>query len=408
MGAPSAFPVTEPPRHPAPRLDRRERLEALAWLWAAVEPARPAPTPPSPDLWRDLPTLAEGHGLAALAIDAARARSTGMDPVVLEGLARLEDAAKRTVARGRRLADEQAALDAALDRAELPGVWLKGSWFSGEAVYPDPLLRPRADLDLYLPEALWGRAAAVLEGLGYRPAQRSWKHAVWLSADHQVVDLRGEHPSNPRPVELHPHLGEGFRGLRLDLDADAPRPPARRLSSGVALTHLAAHATVSMLERRLRLVQLLDLALLARRLAPEDEARTTMIGSRPGAARFLWPSLALTARLSPSPALQRLVAALEPGVAAPLRRWLDAQDVDLLSWPGRDDARRPLLEIPGIWPAGAAEQATVWRAILAPPPELLADRYPELAAEGRRTAMVLRHLGFTARQAARRWRQRPR
>lgn len=408
MGAPSAFPVTEPPRHPAPRLERRERLEALAWLWAAVGPECPPPPAPPPALWRDLPTLAEGHGLAALALTAARAGTTGLDGQALEGLARLEDAAARTVARGRRLAEEQAALDAALDRAELPGVWLKGSWLSGEAVYPDPLLRPRADLDLYLPEARWGRAATVLEGLGYRPAQRSWKHAVWLSADHQVVDLRGEHPANPRPVELHPHLGEGFRGLRLDLDADAPRPPARRLSPGVALTHLAAHATVSMLERRLRLLQLLDLALLGRRLAPADEATAATIGSRPGAARFLWPSLALTARLSPSPALQRLVAALETGVAAPLRRWLDAQDLDLLSWPGRGDARRPLLEIPAIWPTGAAEQATVWRAILAPPPELLADRYPELAAEGRRKAMVLRHLGFTIRQAAYRWRQRPR
>jgi len=408
MGAPSAFPMTGPPRHPEPVLTRRQRLDALTWLWAAATSDGPFGPDPEPELWIDLPTLAEGHGLAALTLGAAREHSGAADPRTRNGLVRLEDAAERTRARGRRLAGDQAALDAAFDRAGLPAVWLKGSWILEAGLYPDPSMRPRADLDLYLPEPLWDRAAPVLAGLGYRPAQRSWKHAVWLGADHQLVDLRGEHPANPRPVEVHPRLVEGFRGLRLDLDRDAPRPPDRRLPPGLALAQLAAHATVGMLERRLRLVQLLDLALLAGRLAPEELARVADIGRRPGAARFLWPSLALTAGLAPSPSLDSLAAGLAGRVATPLRRWLTVQDIDTLSWPGRRDARRDLLEIPAIWPRGPAEQAMVWRSILAPPPSSLADRYPELAAEGRRTAMFLRHLGFTFRQAARRWRQRSR
>ncbi|MBK7779986.1 MAG: nucleotidyltransferase family protein [Ardenticatenia bacterium] len=409
--APFSLPMTQLPRHPPTVLDGPARRALLSWLWAAAQPdpRRWPPAPPPPMAWSDLATLAEGHGLAAMVLEAAQAQADPAEALVSQGLARLMDAADRTLTRGRRLATEQATLEKALLRQGLPFAWLKGGWLTEASLYPDPAARPRADLDLFAPEPFWPGLAEVLQGLGYRAAQRSWKHAVWLNADHRVVDLRGEHPDNPRTVEVHAWLGEGFRGLRLDLSAEvAPLRPAQHLTRGLALAHLAAHTSVAMLERRLRLVQLMDLALLADQLRSEDLEQLRGIGSRRHAARFLWPSLALTARLAPAPALRQLVAALEPAVSGDLRGWLATQDVDGLSWPGRDAARRPLLEIPRIWPADHAELLTVWRSILLPPPELLADRYPELAAEGRHVAMFVRHLGFTLRRAVRRWRQRPR
>jgi hypothetical protein len=397
------------PRHPLPTLDRSGRQDLLAWLWwaAAARPQATRPAGLAPAQWRDLATLAEGHGLAAFVVAAAREWADTTDAAVVDGLARLEDAAARTLARGRLLAREQAALDEALRRRRLPFAWLKGGALIGTDLYAEPAARPRADLDLYLPEAFWPGATDALRALGYRAAQRSWKHAVWQNADHRVVDLRGEHPDNPRCVELHPWLGEGFRGLRLDLGwALYPLRPAHPLPPGLALAHLAAHATVAMLERRLRLVQLLDLATLAERLDDDALAQAAGIGARPGAARFLWPSLALTARLAPSPGLLRLLPDLASRASDRLRQWLAAEDLDRLSWPGRESAARSLLEIPRVWPETSAERLTVWRSILLPPPDLLADRYPDLAAEGRHGAMFIRHLGFTMALARRRWRRR--
>ena len=248
--APFSLPMTQLPRHPPTVLDGPARRALLSWLWAAAQsdPRRWPPAPPPPMAWSDLATLAEGHGLAAMVLEAAQAQSDPAEALVSQGLARLMDAADRTLTRGWRLATEQATLEKALLRQGLPFAWLKGGWLTEASLYPDPAARPRADLDLFVPETFWPGVAEVLQGLGYRAAQRSWKHAVWLNADHRVVDLRGEHPDNPRTVEVHAWLGEGFRGLRLDLSAEvAPLRPAQHLTRGLALAHLAAHTSVAQL-----------------------------------------------------------------------------------------------------------------------------------------------------------------
>lgn len=353
----------------------------------------------------DLPALAEGHGLACLV-------APRLSRILAEPERRaLHDAAARCRARDARLHRDQTALDAAIAARGLTHLWLKGAWLVG-ACYPPPACRPRADLDLLVPAGDLPAMADLLHTLGYRPTSQTWKHQVWLRPDNRsVVDLRGEHPDNPRPVELHGRLVEAFRGISLVLDADAALARGADALAGpcraLGMVHLCAHLTVDMLSRRARGMQLVDLARLAPRLDAEDWKRVCELGGGRHSARFVWPALALAARHAPAalPAgvLDELAGALRPE----LRAWLETVDLDALSRFGRKDRRRALLEVPSIWPIDGSERRRVWRAILWPGRWELADRYPSLSASRLWRLAQLRHLGFSARTLARRWRLRP-
>ncbi len=424
-GAPFSLPVAPLPealpRHPAPRLGPQGRRDLLTWLWRAAVGPLPDPLPlQAPAAWADLPALAEGHGLAALVLHEAERvvdRQGGRGPggraeqsAAAEGLARLSDAADRTLRRGGVLAEDLGRLEAAFVRAEVDALWLKGSHLLREGLYRPPAGRPMADLDVFVPPRHWPAAAGCLRALGYRTGARSWKHQLWRGEDHRVVDLRGEHPDNPRPVEVHGVLGEAFRGLSLTLDpagsSVADARPGRRLLPGAAFLLLAAHSTVSLLERRLRLVQLLDLLRLAARLVQQDWAWIGAHAAGPGRARFVWPSLAIVERLEPGCFPDAPFAAIAQACPLALRRWTIDQPLDSLCWPGSREARRAFLEMPRIWPIGLKEQARFWQTVLLPEPSRLADRYPDLAERGRVDLMFLRHAGFTWSQLRRRWQQR--
>ncbi len=64
---------------------------------------------------------------------------------------------------------------------------------------------------------------ALLERLGYQLIARSWKHLMLARPDGRgpIVSWEGEHPANPRGLDLHLRLGEQFWGLRYDLTSSA-------------------------------------------------------------------------------------------------------------------------------------------------------------------------------------------
>lgn len=360
------------------------------------------PPPGAARLWAALPALAEAHGLGAL----LAARLAPLAP--REPAQALADLAERTLARGRRLADESKLIAAAFNEAGLRYAWLKGAHLA-PLLYDPPAARPMADLDLWLHPGDASAAESLLLKLGYAPAGQSWKHRRYLRPDNRrVVDWRGEHPDNPRPVELHEALVESFRGIGLDLAAGSlPARPNDRLPQARVMAHLAAHAGVDALQRRLRLVQLVDLRRLAARLDPGDWDRLEALAGRPQAARFVWPGLFLAERwlgLALPPALgARLAAEVSPA----LRAWLDRAEPDALSVPGAESAPRALLEIARIWPLDAAEHLAYWRFVLWPSRAQLADRYPELAASAAWPLVYLRHGAYNGRRFLQRWRRRP-
>jgi hypothetical protein len=195
---------------------------------------------------------------------------------------------------------------------------------------------------------------------------------------------------------------EQFRGVAWELTGvmtAADLPPAARL-----LVHLAAHASTAALDRRLRLVQLVDIAVLGASLDPDGWRAVSVAVA--GRERFVWPALALAAAwlAAPIPAatLDRLGASVRPA----LRDWTAAASADALSREGRAVATRPLGEVFAVWPASMSERLRMARFIVWPSLDLLADRYERAGRLPGAARMRFDHLVYTARLAGRRFRRR--
>src|SRR6185369_3002469 len=150
----------------------------------------------------------------------------------------------------------------------------------------------------------------------------------------------GEHPNNPRSLDLHTRLAEYFWGIHYDLTQEAWADSAPRRLQGVEarvlgpttlLHHLTIHASSDALARRLRLLHLADIALVADKLDPADWDRIVVGAQRRGEQRLVYPALALTNRyypVVPAPTLH----ALRSGVPQALLQQLDSTSLDQLSF----------------------------------------------------------------------------
>ncbi len=131
---------------------------------AALADAR-ALAPATPDAWEMARRALYDEGIAALLHGAVAGR--GFFPAAIE--AELAAAYTTTAIRNTALLHELEAALAALGRANVPGLLLKGAALA-ETVYGDPGLRPMADCDLLVRPADLAAAQAALEAIGYRPA----------------------------------------------------------------------------------------------------------------------------------------------------------------------------------------------------------------------------------------------
>ncbi len=348
--------------------------------------------------WAALPSVAEAHGLAALTPIVEQAAP----PSAV--VAALRDLTTRTTSRSARLDLDRHALSTALESAAVPFKFLKGAWLAELGLAP--ATRPAADIDIYAPAEALASVHRALTPLGYRLSARAERHRTYVRRGNRaVVDARGEHPSNPRPVEVHPRVSENFRGIRLDL---TDRLPAGRVPMPIALgaAHVAAHATVDALGRKLRMVSLLDIAALARAMTGHDWARFEEQAASARVARFVWPALELAVANANAPVPDRVRENLAHFVGRPMAAWVSTLDVYAASRLGRADTKRAVGEIPAIWPISRRETAVVWRAILFPGRWDLADRYPRQAAGALWPLMYGRHAVYNARVLAARWRLR--
>lgn len=339
--------------------------------------------------------LAEAHGLAAAAPCAAAA---GAPPEVACALV---DLAARTAARAQRLQSDLATVrgsfrESGVRHAPLKAAWL---WEKGLAG-PD---RPAADLDFFVPATDMARAEAALRSLGYARVLLTRRHVVFVrDGNMEVVDSRGEHPDNPRPVELHPRLAESHRGIVLDLTHEVADVAIR---SAVAVVHLAAHASVDALNGKLRAIALLDVDRVAGSLGDSDWDDVMRLSANGHAARFVWPSLHLAVAETQASVPHSVMRELAANVRPALVSLVHDLDVDLASRAGAGDRRRTLAETLQIWPRTPGEHLTVWRHIVFPGTDVLAERWSD-SGEVSRGALVARHVRYSSRVLVRRWRQR--
>ena len=226
---------------------------------------------------------------------------------------------------------------------------LKGSALLALGVHGDGV-RPMSDIDLLVSPRQAEALAEVLQSVGYLPSYATRRHAVFLPVDQALPDTFGEHVDIPYRIELHQAIAEPLPVSQVDITARAwpaaAHPGTNAYASKAALfCHLLLHAAGGMRTNTLRFVQLVDLARLAPRLAPEDWSGLIRTGEH---AWWMYPVLRMVARSFPD-VIPADVLATTRAACPPLLRYA-RHDLARVSWtnlsipalPGYEWARTPL------------------------------------------------------------------
>ena len=262
----------------------------------AAELGDPAAAPPawSELEWRLAPAVAAIHGISPLL--AAVLRWQG--PPAWASF--LVEQRRHTLLRQQRIEELLATIDERSRSAGIAIIALKGAALRLAGVYAADE-RPMADLDLLVRPADAESAVAVLLALSYRDAGTTWKHQGFDPPDAGLRGLLGEHADNPIKIDLHHRISERLPLAPTDL-TDIVFPP--HVQPGLnaygcvaaLMAHVLAHAAGTMTHRGLRLIQLCDIARLARHMSEADWEELVRLH---GDERRLWwaaPPLMLTAR----------------------------------------------------------------------------------------------------------------
>jgi hypothetical protein len=291
--------IERPQRH---LVDAQVR-ELASWLETPDRGDRTVVASWSPRHWSAFRRVVAMHGLAPhLVLSLPSSTLADLVPTdTFDWLAEQDGLNRRRI---ERMHGDLAAILGAAATAGIEVMPLKGALLT-TMPGADASRRPMADLDLLVHPADRAGLGAVLEALGYRHAPEANPrptHDVYLDpGGGRVVSFDGEHPDNPRRVEVHVEVVRHLWGWVDDDDLTAalwigarsgevlgrpatiPRPEA-------LFAHLAIHASSDLLVGRGRLVQWLDLA----RLAPRAGDLTTMPHPR-----LAYPALRLAARALP-------------------------------------------------------------------------------------------------------------
>ncbi|HEX3848010.1 MAG TPA: nucleotidyltransferase family protein [Steroidobacteraceae bacterium] len=298
--------------------------------------------------WRIAEAVCGLHGVAALLQEGFRGRG----PARFRDF--LEAQSGHALARHARIAALLGALDREACAAGVPLVALKGAALYARGLY-GPGLRPMGDIDLLVRESQRPALEPVLAACGYEAAYSSRRHDVFhpLGGPQTCTHRLGEHIDNPIKIEIHTRISEPLPVTKVDITAlvmpvDA-QPGINGYPSGAALLgHLALHAAGNMRARALRLVQLHDIALLARTLTPAAWIEALGNGSL---GWWALPPLRLTARYYRGVIPESIEARLA-GLCPPLLRAHSARArVCDVSW-----SRLGIQAFPGIeWSRTPAE-----------------------------------------------------
>ena len=386
------------PAHRSPNLPRISAI-VIGWL---TEPCH-RPLAPLVAGWDDTDWEAarwavQVHGIGPL-LDRAAARwpdAAALHPTLCSYLAEQRRLSGERVAL---LLQDLAEILRACEQEQIAAIPLKGSLLA-TLYYTEPGLRPMNDLDLLVRPADEQRMLRLLARLRYQPLARSQKHVLLARPESHgpVVSFTGEHPDNPRSLDLHTRLAEYFWGIKYDLTEEAwadsvsgrlQGAEARVLGPAALMHHLAIHASSDALARRLRLLHLADIALVANKIDQADWDRIVAGAQRRGEQRLVYPVLMLTSRYYPAvPAA--VLRALRSGVPQALLQQLDSTSLDQLSFcnPAPTTPAEKLR-----WFRPGYEQARALRHMLLPNPGELGHWYPNLARPALLPIAYLRYAG---------------
>ena len=299
--------------NPLPPLRTLQRALHHVTESLATSLAHPPSEPPqwSELEWRLAPAVAAIHGVSPLLAGALRWRGPP------EWQRFLTEQRRHTLMRQRRIGALLVQIDERARSAGIVMVALKGAALHAAGIYSAGE-RPMADLDLLTHPGDAESAVAVLLALSFRDAGTTWKHQGFEPAVAQQHAALGEHADNPIKIDLHHRIAERLPLTMTDLTdivypthGDSGVNPYPSLAA--LMTHVLAHTAGGMACRRLRMIQLCDIARIAARMTGAD---WDALAGFHGRQRRLWwaaPPLMLVDRYFPDIVPREAVARLERG-----------------------------------------------------------------------------------------------
>jgi hypothetical protein len=227
--------------------------------------------------------------------------------------------------------------------------------------------RPMGDIDFLIHGRDSNAVAQLLESCGYEEAYSSRRHLTFRPRIRgQLLCVRlGEHIDNPIKIEVHSRIAE--RLPQVDITTSLfPSQASGGInaypSPAALMRHLLLHAAGNMRARALRLIQLHDISLLARRFGQRDWNELLAADDAGQPLWWGWAPLMLTARYYPgvidSAELDRLEAFCPPLLISVIRSQLLSDvswsNIRIAAFPGIEWSRTPKQAIgfmkSRIWP----------------------------------------------------------
>lgn len=295
------------------------------------ELASPGSVPPdwSAPEWIVARAAARIHGIAPLL--ASRLRWQGP-----EGWASfVEEESVDTQTRHLQVMELLRRLHERLRRAGVAAVPLKGAALYAAALY-GPGERPMADVDLLVRSCDLETASATLQELGFQESLRLWKNRLFRVSEPGDHAQTQEACEDRVKVELHERICEMLPVRLVDISASIfPRDAAPGVnpypSRAALIAHLLLHAAGSIVDRALRFIQLLDIAVLSDRATSEDWRAVFCIGQEQQPPWWALPPLALTARYFPGRIPQQVLDTARSCCPPALRRISKRQRISEVS-----------------------------------------------------------------------------
>lgn len=363
--------MTALPPLPAVQLALRQATELLAG-----ELAQPGTASPnwSDFEWSMARAAAVVQGITPLLADVLRWRG----PPEWEEF--VSQQRLHTLLRQRRIAALMAGIDEQARRAGIAIVPLKGMALHRLGLYSAGQ-RPMADIDLLVQQRDELRTTQLLEAMDYRETFLTWKNRI-LEPPATAIAVPaigaarcGEHALAPIKIELHTRVAERLPLQTVDVsDRVFPRDPQAGMngypSASALLAHLLLHAAGNMVGRKLRLIQLHDIALLAARMDQDEWAQLTGCCADPRASWWAVPPLELVARYYPAAIPGAVLAALRPHCPRSLRAVSQRESLSDVSY-----ARLRFDAFPGLaWSTSVPAKLSYILARIRPSREQLAMR----------------------------------
>jgi len=244
-------------------------------------------------------------------------------------------------------------IDAAARSAGIACIALKGSALRSLDIH-QPGERPMGDIDLLVSPRDVPGCTSMLAAIGYVPLLSMKRHEVFTPVEHHEPHPFAEHARNPLKIELHTHIAENLPATAVDITHQlwpgSTHPGINGYVSRAALLlHILLHTAGNMRAHVLRFIQLYDIALLGRRLLPDDwrELRGSLDSQN---AWWIYPPLSLAERYVPGSIPPDVLASFREICPRGLRRRAQHHDLYEVSWsnlriaalPGSEWARTPL------------------------------------------------------------------